>query len=349
MNNHNHILGWNSYWDSVLINKTNKNIGRITGKYQGLVILDNGQQKYQFHCAKNNYEYAVGDWCIYEMQEGSQDKVCRLDLLPRQSQLCRKKSGKQLNEQVLLTNIDTVFIVSSLNDEFNLNRLERYLALVWSSGAQPVFVLTKLDICTNVESFLDDIEAIALGVPVFCISSESKKGIDLLDPFLQPGHTVAMLGSSGVGKSTLLNTLVDEDRTSTQSIREQDAKGRHTTTNRELYCLPQGGVLIDTPGMRELSLWVDNEGLGKTFIEIEQIASLCKFRDCRHESEPGCAVKAGIEHDEIDERRLLNYQKLESEQDFLLSKIDPNIAMERKKKDKSFAKMVKNMKKNKNK
>ena len=196
---------------------------------------------------------------------------------------------------MLAANVDAVFLVMSLNEDFNVRRLERYLTMAWESGAQPVIVLTKTDLCPDFELRVLEVEAIAFGVPVHAISSLTGDGLDLVRAHLSPGRTIALLGSSGVGKSTLVNTLAGEELLATQEIREDDGEGRHTTTHRQLVLLPGGGLVLDTPGMRELQLWESSDGLAETFGDVEELAAQCRFSDCAHRTEPGCAVQAALE------------------------------------------------------
>ena len=196
--------------------------------------------------------------------------------------------------QLVATNIDSVFLVCGLDHDFNLRRIERYLVMAWESGARPVIILNKVDLCELLDQHLQELEAIAVGVSVVQLSALHNQGLDALTAYLQPGETVALLGSSGVGKSTLTNQLMSAKVQAVQTVRADDSRGRHTTTSRQLLCLPSGAVLIDTPGMRELQLWTAPTGISTTFADIEDLASQCQFRDCQHQQEPGCAVKAAL-------------------------------------------------------
>ena len=233
-------------------------------------------------------------------------------VLPRKSVFIRKASGDTHSEQAVAANVDTLFLCMSLNNDFNLRRLERYLSAAWSSGATPVVVLTKADLCPNPNEKLLEVESIAAGAEVLLTTSMEKDGISLLLPHLSPGKTVAFLGSSGVGKSTLINRLMGEEVLSTGGLRNDD-KGRHTTTHRELFHLPCGAMVIDTPGMRELGLWDSSEGVSSVFSDIEALFASCRFRDCTHRSEPGCAVKAALQSGELSEERWQSYQRLMKE------------------------------------
>jgi ribosome biogenesis GTPase len=254
---------------------------------------------------------AVGDWVAIE-DRGADAAVIRA-LLPRRSRFSRSAGVETVDEQVSAANVDAVFLVSALNQDFNLRRLERYLTMAWSSGALPVVVLNKADLATDVVGGVVAAQAVAGAAPVFAVSAATGAGLEQLAPYLQPGQTVALLGSSGVGKSTLVNALLGFERQATAAVREDDDRGRHTTTSRELILLPTGALLVDTPGMRSLELWDADDGLDEAFSDIEAIAAGCRFPDCRHESEPGCAVRAAIESGELPRARLESQRKLELE------------------------------------
>ncbi len=251
---------------------------------------------------------SVGDWVLYQRLEGDQQAVIH-KILDRKSILSRKVAGQQQKEQLLGTNIDVVLLVNTLNNDFNLRRMERYLYVVYESGATPVFVLTKKDLCEDVENKILSVERIAPGVPVVAVDSISGEGYDKLIPLIKGGNTYSLLGSSGVGKSTVLNQLFGEELQKTNDVRVGDHKGKHTTTHRELFVLPEGGIIIDTPGMRELQLWGNEETVNHAFEEIDALSKACPFTDCKHETEPNCAVKAAIENGELDLERLQNYRK----------------------------------------
>ncbi|MBD3257611.1 ribosome small subunit-dependent GTPase A [candidate division GN15 bacterium] len=257
---------------------------------------------------------AVGDWVAVEPQPGDSPGVIHA-VLPRRTAFIRKAelgSGKTDN-QALATNVDTVFIVSSLNEEFNLRRIERYLTIAWDSGVKPVIVLNKSDVCETVDDHIAKTESVAIGVPIHAISALDDSELTQLQPYMSAGTTVAFIGSSGVGKSTIINRLLGYDRQSTGEIRVADGKGRHTTTTRELIVQPGGAILVDTPGMRLIGLWSDDSGLEQTFEDIEGLATACKFRDCSHADEPGCAIQAAIESGELDAKRFASYLRLQRE------------------------------------
>ncbi len=255
---------------------------------------------------------AVGDW-VAVRRTTSDSRVMVHHVLPRRTKFSRTGAGRSGEEQILAANIDTVFLLSSLNHGFNPRRIERFLTLAWDSGAQPVIVLTKSDLCPDYALLLREAETAAAGAPVLAISCITGKGLKALRPHLRAGQTAVLLGASGVGKSTLINQLTGEDWQAVLPVRESDAKGRHTTTRRELFILPSGGLLIDTPGLRELQLWDGAEGLEETFADIETIAVGCRFTNCRHASEPDCAVRTAVASGQLNPARLASFQKLQRE------------------------------------
>ncbi|HEX5749593.1 MAG TPA: ribosome small subunit-dependent GTPase A [Archangium sp.] len=253
----------------------------------------------------------VGDWVSFEPRSQEGTTVIQA-VLPRRTQLARKAAGRAEEEQVVAANVDVVFLVSALTRDLNPRRLERYLAVAWDSGAQPVLVLTKSDLCEDVVAARERIAALAPDVPLHTLSSLTGEGIDALWKYIGGNRTVALIGSSGVGKSTLINRLVGAARMEVGAVREDD-KGRHTTTHRELFVLPQGGLVIDTPGMRELGLMENEEGLRTAFTDIEELAAGCRFSNCRHEKEPGCAVREALRSGQLAPERLENFRKLVQE------------------------------------
>jgi ribosome biogenesis GTPase / thiamine phosphate phosphatase len=281
---------------------------------------------------------AVGDWVLASTRK-EENRATIHRVLNRKSKFSRKIAGKKTEEQIVAANVDVVFIVSSLNSEFNLRRLERYVALAWESGAQPVIVLNKSDLSESSEEHRRQAQAAAIGVRVILSSARRGDGIEEIRDLMRSApektaatesvakamrvaKTAALLGSSGVGKSSLINAILGTELLDTGEIRESDDRGRHTTTTRHLIVAPNGGVLIDTPGMRELQLWDASEGIDQAFGEISELAANCKFRDCQHVNEPGCAVRAAVESGELAAERLESFHKLGREEKFVAGKQD---------------------------
>ena len=289
---------------------------------------------------------AVGDWVLVSLRESDRRATIHR-VLKRRSKFSRKIAGRKTEEQIIAANVDVIFLVSSMNREFNPRRIERYLALGWESGAKPVIVLNKCDLREIADELLRETKSAAVGVRVVLASAFRGDGIAEIREILQAAPentgaslTAALLGSSGVGKSSLINAILGKPLLETKSIREGDDRGRHTTTSRQLIVLPGGGVLIDTPGMRELQLWDAGEGIGHAFGEIQELAARCKFRDCRHESEPGCAVRAAVESDALEVERLESFHKLGREEKFLEAKQDAAVRSERTKELRRMMKSV---------
>jgi ribosome biogenesis GTPase len=290
---------------------------------------------------------AVGDWVAAEVGNGKSNGVIQ-EVLQRRSRFVRKTPGKKIAEQVIAANVDTALLVTALDGDFNVRRLERYLAQCWESGARPVVVLNKADACVDARDKAAEIERVALGTAVCVVSARTGQGMEQLEPFLKRGDTLVLLGSSGVGKSTIANRLAGEVLQETQPVREADSRGRHTTSSRTLMALPGGALLMDTPGLRELQLWEADEGVAETFEDIDALATQCRFTDCGHEGEPGCAVQAAMNTGTLDGARLENWRKLVREQEFLRRKIDPAARHEEKVKIKRVFRGIRQMYKRKN-
>lgn len=345
-------LGWNNRWAEQFAPYAPQghSAGRVAIAHRGsytvytaagdLTAEVSGRLRYHSRGAEDLP--AVGDWVALRPRLGEARAVIHA-VLPRQTKLSRKVAGEHLAEQVMAANVDVVFLVTALNQDFNLRRLERYLTLAWSSGATPVVLLTKADLCEAAELVerIAEVEASAPGAAIEAISSRTGYGLDRLAAYFAAGQTGALLGSSGVGKSTLINRLLGRDALRTREVRD-DGRGRHTTTHRELLLLPAGGLIIDTPGMRELQLWDDEEsggqGLNETFEDIEQLAQQCLFNDCQHEREPRCAVRRALEEGTLAAERFASYQKLQRELHHLEVKQDQRLRAAENKKWKAIHK-----------
>ena len=290
------------------------------------------------HAAKVSADYpAVGDWVA--VQPGGPDDPALIHaVLPRRTKFSRTAAGDRPEEQIVAANVDSVFVVASLADELNRRRLERFLALARESGAQPVLVLTKLDLCPRPRGLIDEARVIATGAPVHAVSNLTRAGLPELDVYLGPGDTVALIGPSGVGKSSIVNARLGDELMATDEVRDWDQKGRHTTTARHLIPLPGGALLLDTPGMRELQLWEGAEGVEETFADIDTLAATCRFADCRHQTEPGCSVLESVRTGALESARLDHYLKLRRELAHFARKHDKTAQVEQRQRWKSIHK-----------
>ncbi|MCL5743110.1 MAG: ribosome small subunit-dependent GTPase A [Acidobacteria bacterium] len=292
-----------------------------------------------YHCTAGRSAFPVtGDWVAARIV--GPERALVEAVLPRRTCLSRRASGSRDEEQPLAANVDVVFLVCGLDGDFNLRRLERYLALVVTSGASPVVVLNKADLCDDLAGRIAETAATARSAPVVAASTLVSHGLDALRRFLTPGTTVALLGSSGAGKSTIANRLLGEERFPTGEVRMRDSRGRHTTVRRELTPLPHTGALIDTPGTRELQLWAGPESIDAVFDDISAIAGCCRFRDCSHSGEPGCAVAVALDRGQVDTGRWASFQKLRAEAEWHEAMADPLAALERKRKWKAIHKQA---------
>ena len=350
-------MGWNSFFAE------NFKLLQVPGSIPARVISErrNSYQVYsqcgvlsaqisgrlRYQSTTGDQYPAIGDWVVVEPQNDQSKSVIHA-VLPRQSKFSRKEPWLKTREQVIAANVDTIFIVSGLDGSrsLNLRRMERYLTLTWNSGAVPVIVLNKVDLCPDIDRCVREIEPVATGVPIHPVSAKERIGLDALKAYIARGETVAFLGSSGVGKSALINALLGVEYQEVGGVRQSDGKGRHTTSQRDLILLPDGGAVIDTPGMREIQIWTDEENSQHAFKDIETLAQECRFKDCQHRTEPGCAVRAAIQKGDLDVKRFDNYLKMQKEMHHLISRQDNKIRIEEKRKWKNISKLVKDLKKN---
>lgn len=329
-------LGWDTFFQQQVVDTALQGtpVRVMNVQRSGLHVVGETIDRH-FELAGNDFSMqpTVGDWLSVDAESG---RVC--GVFDRKTLFKRRAAGTASREQLLAANVDTLFIVSSCNQDFNEARLERYLAIGREAQVMSVIVLTKMDLCDEPRSFADRAAKLASGVLVETVNALQHDSLQSLEPWLANGQTIALLGSSGVGKSTLTNTLLGAPGAATQSIRDDDAKGRHTTTARSMHRLPGGAWLVDTPGMRELQLTDVKAGLEDVFAEISAMTEHCRFADCQHEGEPGCAVRAAVESGEIDQQRLQRWRKLVREE-----ALNSATIAERRARDKSFGKLVKSV------
>ncbi len=324
-------FGWNDAWESVFLPYRTKGFipARISREMKNSfgIITERGEETavlsdLLWKAAKNRSMLpAIGDWVAIQ-QKHATDPYKIMEILPRKSCFSRKARntfGRNYNkpgssdEQIISANVDTVFLIVALDADYKLRKIERYLSIVWESGANAVIILNKADLCGDYEDKVEEVKIICPSVPVYAISAVDEWGLDPIRSHLSPGLTVSLIGSSGVGKSTLINALVGDDLLFVGEIRQADGRGRHTTARREMVILPDGGVLIDNPGLRDIKIYGSEESLERTFEDICELEKHCRFRDCRHDTEPGCAVKAAIEEGTLDIERLESFRTLQKE------------------------------------
>ncbi|MBI4470867.1 MAG: ribosome small subunit-dependent GTPase A [Acidobacteria bacterium] len=342
-------LGWSAFFDSQITPAERKSLtpARVAVEFKATyrLLAECGELQADLagrlrRLAQGRHELpAVGDWVLADCRENERQATIHR-VLERRSKVSRKAAGARTEEQIVASNIDTIFIVGALTREFNLRRIERYLMMVWGSGAMPVVLLNKADLNPHPEALYDGLRSVAPGVPVHVMSALTGTGLSELATYLKPAITAAFVGSSGVGKSTVLNQLMAREVQRVHSVRADDDRGRHTTSSRQLFLLPEGGIVIDTPGMRELQVWDPGSGFGRTFEDIEELARHCRFRDCLHHSEPGCAVERAVGDGTLEPNRAENYRKLQKEAKYLERKQDALAQITEKKKWKKIHKAL---------
>jgi ribosome biogenesis GTPase len=311
--------------------------GRVVRQARGLLSVRTAERVLLARTAGRLLHHApdaealptIGDWVALQLPDGEGEALLHA-VLPRRGVLMRREAGREREGQLIAANLDVVFLVTGLDDNYNPRRIERALALAWNSGAEPVVVLSKADLLADAAERIEEVGALAPGVAVLALSARTGDGVEALRAHLPAARTGALLGSSGVGKSTLVNRLLGEERLATQAVSDLEARGRHTTTHRELFVLPGGGLLIDGPGMRELGLWGEEEGVGQAFADILELAAGCRFVDCQHRSEPGCAVRDAVARGTLSQARLDGFEKLRREQAHHARQADPAARREQK-------------------
>lgn len=328
-------LGWQPFFQQQLSLQEFENalIARVIAHHRNGYDLITVESEFRLMATPNLPNLTIGDWVLLDAMGGF------IRSLDRKSLFKRKAPGSQLAEQLIAANVDLLMIVSSLNHDFNASRLERYLALAHEAGAQPLLVLTKADLCSDVESFLNQVKDLDPMLLFEVVNALDSSCISSLEQWCKLGNTLAVVGSSGVGKSTLVNSLMGNAGQKTADIRSDDSKGRHTTTARSMHFISAGAVIIDTPGMRELQLMDCDDGIRLTFADIDALATHCRFNDCQHLAEPGCAVQRAVTQGTLDVRRLTNYRKLNEEQARNSASLKEKRTQERQ-----FSKMVKSVK-----
>jgi ribosome biogenesis GTPase / thiamine phosphate phosphatase len=338
-------LGWDAAWAAELEQLEEDNLipARVAAQHRGSFVVWSEAGDLRAKAAGRLFYAhdigallpAVGDWVAVARPDG--DNTTITAILERRSAFVRKQAGNSSQEQVLAANVDAAFLLAGLDDDFSLRRLERYIATAWESGAEPIVVLTKADLSPDVAAAVFEVETVAIGVPVHPISNVTGEGLDAVEAHLRPGRTVVLLGSSGVGKSTLLNRLAGTELMRTAAL-AADGTGRHTTTHRELVRLPEGALVIDTPGLRELQFWEGD--LSAAFEDLDSLAAECRFRDCAHVTEPGCAVLGAVDDGRLELDRLRSWRKFQRELESIAARTDKRLRAERKKRWKQRAQIA---------
>ncbi|MCE9501973.1 MAG: ribosome small subunit-dependent GTPase A [Leptospira sp.] len=302
-------------------------------------IISELSGKFLFNTESKSDFPSVGDWVLISPYDNDRKGIIHI-LLPRKSWISRKNPGEKSEEQIICANIDLVLIVTGLDGNYNLRRIERYLAMARENRTEPVIILNKTDLCSDLEIKLEEVQSVAINTPIVCLNSLTLSGYERLKTFFTDGITAAFVGSSGAGKSTIINNLIESNEFKTREVRENDSRGRHTTTRRQMILLKSGGLVIDNPGLRELQLWDSESGLSDSFRDINDLSSNCYYKDCSHNSEPGCAVRIAIEDGDLDQNRLNNFQKMKRELSFLESRTDEKKKIDRKLKERKFQKKL---------
>ncbi|HEY3206768.1 MAG TPA: ribosome small subunit-dependent GTPase A [Gaiellaceae bacterium] len=338
-------LGWDADWSSAFEQLGDDNLfpARVVAHHRGAYVVWSSDEELRARAAGRLYYThevgaplpAVGDWVAIAREDAGAATITAI--LPRRGAFVRKHAGRDSTDQVLAANVDVALLLGGLDDDFSLRRLERYVATAWESGAEPVVVLTKTDVCDDVAAAVLSAESVAIGVPVYPVSNVTAEGLDALAARLETGRTAVLLGSSGVGKSSLLNSFAGTELMATRAL-AADGTGRHTTTHRELVRLPGGALVIDTPGLRELQFWEGD--LSAAFEDIEALAAECRFRDCAHVHEPGCAVQAAVDDGRLELDRLRSWRKLQRELEAIAARSDRRLHLARKKRWKEIAQVA---------
>jgi ribosome biogenesis GTPase len=332
-------LGWDADWAAELAKLDDPELrpARVATEHRGAYVLftEHGEQwavptgRLRLEAKEGGGDLpTVGDWVAWRMPPSS-DRAVVPAVLARRTKISRKTAFNKTEEQVLAANVDIAFVTTAIPDDLNLRRLERFLATVWESGAQPVLLLTKADVADDVDAAVGDVEAIAFGVPVHAVAVTEGQGLDVIRSYFAGNRTAVLLGSSGVGKSTIVNALLGSEEIETQETRD-DGRGRHTTTRRQLHLVPGAGIVLDTPGIRELQLWDAEAGLDEAFEDVEELAAQCRFSDCAHESEPGCAVREALASGALPAERWESYVKLQRELEALAARQDARLSAEQR-------------------